>query len=294
MFLDILDDRPDTPRVPSALTRLERVLLSIVAYLLIVVTYLLVPDKFWAAPTPKEVPQEDQVVRFVQMEPLVDRKAVPKALVDKSDLDRRAATRERAPQPENQEPLSRGNTPEKFEGGPKEAAKGADEQQPAPPANSASPSMTAKVSPDVPIIDTRDNRPSGGILGSALKNLQRYVQDQNLNNPQGGATEPGADIQFDSKGVDFGSWLRRFRAQVYHNWLIPAVASVIPGQVVISLNIHRDGRITDLQIVKSSGNEALDSAAFNALKNSNPTVPLPPAFPDEVAPFIVTFHYILR
>jgi TonB family protein len=292
MFLDIQDDRPDTPRVPPALTRLERVLLSIVAYLLILVTYLLVPEQFWAAPTPKEVPtQEDKVVRFVQIEPRLDRRAVPKELVDKSDLDRRAATRERAPRPENEAPLSRGNTPEKFEGGPKETAKGADEQ-PAPPANSASPStMTAKVSPDVPIIDTR---PSGGILGNALKNLQRYVQDQNLNNPQGGATEPGADIQFDSKGVDFGSWLRRFRAQVYHNWLIPAVASVIPGQVVISLNIHRDGRITDLQILKSSGNEALDSAAFNALKNSNPTVPLPPAFPDEVAPFIVTFHYILR
>jgi protein TonB len=292
MFLDIQDDRPDTPRVPSALTRLERVLLSIVAYLLILVTYLVVPEQFWAAPTPKEVPtQEDKVVRFVQIEPRLDRRAVPKELVDKSDLDRRAATRERAPKPENEAPLSRGNTPEKFEGGPKETAKGADEQ-PAPPANSASPStMTAKVSPDVPIIDTR---PSGGILGNALKNLQRYVQDQNLNNPQGGATEPGADIQFDSKGVDFGSWLRRFRAQVYHNWLIPAVASVIPGQVVISLSIHRDGRITDLQILKSSGNEALDSAAFNALKNSNPTVPLPSAFPDEVAPFIVTFHYILR
>lgn len=292
MFLDIQDDRPDTPRVPPALTRLERVLLSIVAYLLILVTYLLVPEQFWAAPTPKDVPtQEDKVVRFVQIEPRLDRRAVPKEFVDKSDLDRRAATRERAPKPENEAPLSRGNTPEKFEGGPKETAKGADEQ-PAPPANSASPStMTAKVSPDVPIIDTR---PSGGILGNALKNLQRYVQDQNLNNPQGGATEPGADIQFDSKGVDFGSWLRRFRAQVYHNWLIPAVASVIPGQVVISLNIHRDGRITDLQILKSSGNEALDSAAFNALKNSNPTVPLPPAFPDEVAPFIVTFHYILR
>jgi protein TonB len=292
MFLDIQDDRPDTPRVPPALTRLERVLLSIVAYLLILVTYLLVPDKFWAAPTPKEVPtQEDKVVRFVQIEPRLDRRAVPKELVDKSDLDRRAATRERAPKPENEAPLSRGNTPEKFEGGPKETAKGADDQ-PAPPANSASPAtVTSKVSPDVPIIDTR---PSGGILGNALKNLQRYVQDQNLNNPQGGATEPGADIQFDSKGVDFGSWLRRFRAQVYHNWLIPAVASVIPGQVVISLSIHRDGRITDLQILKSSGNEALDSAAFNALKNSNPTVPLPSAFPDEVAPFIVTFHYILR
>jgi TonB family protein len=285
MLFDTDDGRPDAPLVPPALTRLERVLLSIVAYLLIVVAYLIIPDKFWAAPQPKEVPeQKDQVVRFVQIEPRVDRPAPPKPVVDRSDLDRRAETRERAPQALNDAPKSLGNTPEKIEGGPTEQAKGANQ----PPSN------TPKPSSDVSIIDARPTQPPGDRLGNALKNLQKYVQNQNNNNPQGGATEPGADIQFDSKGVDFGSWLRRFRAQVYHNWLIPAVASVMGGQVVISLNIHRDGRITDLQIVRGSGNEALDSAAFNALKNSNPTVPLPTGFPDEYAAFVVTFHYILQ
>jgi TonB family protein len=292
MYFDLQDDHPETPRVPPALTRLERVLLSVVAYLLILVTYLVVPDSFWAAPPARSLPpQADQTVRFVRIEPLVDRTARPKELAPNADLDRRSATRERAPKPENTAPLSRGNTPEKVEGGPQETVKGADAQTPAPPSNSTTPApVTAKGSPEVPIIDAR---PSGGIVGNALRNL-RYIPDQTLDNPQGGATDSGADIQFDSKGVDFGSWLRRFRAQVYHNWLIPTVASVIPGQVMIQLSIHRDGRITDLQIVRSSGNGALDTAAFNALKLSNPTVPQPAAFPDEVAPFLVTFHYILR
>src|SRR5215467_11465646 len=121
MLFDIDDGRPDAPLVPPALTRLERVLLSIVAYLLIVVAYLIIPDKFWAAPQPKEVPeQKDQVVRFVQIEPRVDRPAPPKPVVDRSDLDRRAETRERAPQALNDAPKSVGNTPEKIEGGPKE------------------------------------------------------------------------------------------------------------------------------------------------------------------------------
>src|SRR5690348_18263498 len=36
----------------------------------------------------------------------------------------------------------------------------------------------------------------------------------------------GADIQFDSKGIDFGPWLRRFTAQVKRNWFVPQVAEI--------------------------------------------------------------------
>ena len=60
-----------------------------------------------------------------------------------------------------------------------------------------------------------------GALGDALRNLQRYVQNETFNNPQGGATDPGATIQFDTKGVEFGPWLRRFVAQVRRNWFVP-------------------------------------------------------------------------
>ena len=42
-----------------------------------------------------------------------------------------------------------------------------------------------------------------------------------FDNPQGGDTDQSADIQFDSKGIDFGPWLRRFKNQVERNWLVP-------------------------------------------------------------------------
>lgn len=294
MYLEFEDHRPDPPRLPPSLTRLERVLLVAVAYLLIVVAYLVTPASVWEN-VRAQPPLSASIPRFVQLEPLIDRSALPKKPADASDLDRRSTTIERAPKPENEEAKSRGNTPEKVQSAPDEAAKGP--ESPSPPAPGATPppepGSSSHISSETPVIDAR---PPAGVLGNALRNLKQYLKNQNLDNPQGGQTEQGADIQFDSKGVDFGSWLRRFRAQVYSNWLpyIPTAADYQQGDVVIQLDIHRDGTITNLRIVRSSGFRPLDNAAFNSLKLSNPTVPLPAGFPDEVAPFTVTFRYMIR
>ena len=130
-----------------------------------------------------------------------------------------------------------------------------------------------------------------GSLGEALKNLQRYVQNETFNNPQGGTDRPGATIQFDTKGVEFGPWLRRFVAQVRRNWFIPQAAMVMSGHVVLQFNIHRDGSITDLVILQPSSIEAFNNAAYGAIVTSNPTAPLPPEYPSDQALFTVTFYY---
>src|SRR5262249_37102212 len=132
---------------------------------------------------------------------------------------------------------------------------------------------------------------AGGALGDALKNLQRYVQREQFDNPQGGAGQPGATIQFDTKGVEFGPWLRRFVAQVKRNWFIPYAAMSMKGHVVITFNVHKSGAITDLQIIGPCPIDAFNNAAFGALVASNPTQPLPPEYPDEKAFFTVTFYY---
>ena len=41
MYLDFDDHRPDTPHLPPAFTRLERMLATAVAYLVLVIAYLL-------------------------------------------------------------------------------------------------------------------------------------------------------------------------------------------------------------------------------------------------------------
>jgi TonB family protein len=116
------------------------------------------------------------------------------------------------------------------------------------------------------------------------------VQEHSFDNIQGSGDAEGL-IQFDSKGVDFGPWLRRFVAQVKRNWFVPQAAMIMKGHVVITFNIHRNGAITDIEVKQPSSIEAFNHAAVNALLGSNPTQPLPPEYPSDTAFFTVTFLY---
>jgi TonB family protein len=65
----------------------------------------------------------------------------------------------------------------------------------------------------------------------------------------------------------------------------------LKGHVVVTFNVHKDGRITDLKVVKPSSVDAFTNSAFGAIAASNPTVALPPEYPDEQAFFTVTFFF---
>jgi TonB family protein len=135
--------------------------------------------------------------------------------------------------------------------------------------------------------------PTGGSLGDALRNLQEYVEREQFNNPQGGGGQFGPTIQFDTKGVEFGPWIRRFIAQVQGNWepLIPQAAMFMNGRVVLTFNVHKSGAVTDLTVASPSTVKAFTNAAFGAMVSSNPTAPLPAEYPTEKAFFTVTFFY---
>lgn len=292
MYLDFDDHRPETPRVPTVISVREAVLLSLVAHMALLIAILLAPDWFFR-PSPEEtlaaVPPDNRHITFVEMAPLVDKSAPPIRDAEASDLDRRATTRERAPVPDNTAPMSRGNTPEKVEGGVTERAAGPETPNPGPPAEAAPPQPDAGtgLTPPTPAIA----RPAGGNLGRSLRNLQQYLKDQNYDNASGGDAAQSADIQFDSMGVDFGPWLRRFKAQVERNWIVPQVAELMKGRVVIQFYVLRNGTIVGLQVVDPAMIPALTSSALNALKLSNPTSALPLEYPADRVFFTVTFHY---
>jgi TonB family protein len=132
----------------------------------------------------------------------------------------------------------------------------------------------------------------GGSLGEVLRNLQRYTQNESFDNLAGGG-QFGPEIQFDTKGVEFGPWIRRFIAQVKRNWysIMPYAAMTEKGHVVITFNVHKTGALTDLSVLGPCPIDAFNNAAFGALTASNPTQPLPPEYPDERAFFTVTFFY---
>jgi TonB family protein len=291
MYLDFEDYRPDIPRVPSPISRREGVLLSIIVHALLVIGVLILPRAF-PSNEPQQVVPANEPVRYVQMTPLVDRMKQPRLQVEHSDADRRSATRERAPDAVNPLPLSRGNSPEKTEGAREEKAAGPDTPQ--PPAMSAAretPPPPAGDATAIPLPAPPPPTPASGNLGSALRNLERYLQDENFNNQKGGQTDLDADIQFDSKGVEFGPWLRRFVARVKRNWFVPQAAWTLKGRVVIQFYVLKDGTILDIRVVQPSGIDAFNTAAVNALKMSNPVAALPPEYPTDRVFFTVTFHY---
>jgi TonB family protein len=321
MYFDFEDYHPDIAPVGRALTRLEVILLSIIFHLLMVIGILLAPKYFPALLAPAQVAnpllvqQPQDQMRFVFVQPRLERPA-PRApeRAEPSDRDRLATTPFQPPKPSNPLPYNRGNTQERVDTPAQrpEVARGQGPQpepqqmarnqgQPSGQPDSTSPKLSESTS-GLQLPSTRATTPTtgagaggrsatpGGSLGDALRNLQRYVQNEQFDNAGGGG-QFGPEIQFDTKGVEFGPWIRRFIAQVKRNWFIPYAAMSMKGHVVITFNIHKDGTITDLAVVGPSGVDAFNNAAFGALSGSNPTQPLPPEYPSDKAFFTVTFYY---
>ena len=115
--------------------------------------------------------------------------------------------------------------------------------------------------------------------------LQRPAQ-----NPSGGQNS-GSEIQFDTRGVEFGPWIRPFTAQMKHNWMIPYASMYEKGHVVITFNVHKDGTITDVTTATPSTVAVFNENARAAILASSPTLPLPAEYPAAFVAFTVTFYY---
>jgi TonB family protein len=307
MYFDFDDRYEQVEAVGSAISRREGVVLSVVVHGLIVAAMLLAPQLAWFQPPPEELQAaeerpapEPETPRFVVIEPLRDIPApAPPPKAELSDMDRMAAAPEMAERPENALPFSRGDSAERVVSPPEERPRGTGpEPEPTPPtperpADNAAPLPESEEAANALARQAQapPQRPAGGALGEALRDLQKYVEREAMNNPRGGVQDFGPEIQFDSKGVEFGPWIRRFIAQVKRNWIIPNAALAMRGRVVIQFNVHKSGAISDLAVVRPSDVDSFNRSAFNALMMSNPTTPLPPEYPDDKAFFTVTFFY---
>jgi TonB family protein len=309
MYFNFEDYRPDTPTLPRSLTRLEVCLLTIVVYLSIVIVMLIWPQlpfvKAWEAERQQALAKEQEQQlqrqrenpRFVFVAPRVDLQArKPPERAELSDIDRKARTVERAPKPTNSMPFSRGNTSERIEGAPPAPeARAAEPPQPEPKADDSRQPLPDSVNGSQPRIELPQSQPRSapsGVIADAIRNVQKYAPHDSYVNLKGGGDQDFApSIQFDTKGVEFGPWLRKFIAQIRRNWFIPQAAMFQKGHVAVTFFVGKDGRITELKVLRPSDVGAFNNSSFNALAASNPTEPLPPEYPDDRAFFTVTFYY---
>ena len=121
MYFDFGDGHPDLQRLPRALSPREGVFLGIIVHLVVIILALVIPRTEWARNYAKraeaarqaiaERQQANRIQPFMMVQPRVDIEALrPPPRAPLSDKDRLAMTRERPPNPTNEQPYSRGNT----------------------------------------------------------------------------------------------------------------------------------------------------------------------------------------
>jgi TonB family protein len=119
---------------------------------------------------------------------------------------------------------------------------------------------------------------------------QRMRRDAQLGIRTGTGQNMGG-LNFDPQGADFTLWINQFKNEVYRNWIVPQTVLLgFRGHVDFEFTVERDGSISELRMLKSSGTVSLDRAAQNALTSSRLA-----ALPDDYGPprvtMQVTFFY---
>jgi outer membrane biosynthesis protein TonB len=104
------------------------------------------------------------------------------------------------------------------------------------------------------------------------------------------------EILSDTKGVDFGPYLKRLKYVVQNHWdpLIPEVARppiMKRGMLVVEFYIMKDGSIKGMRLIKGSGDRSLDEAAWGALEYSVPLEKLPIQFTGDYLLLRAAFYY---
>jgi TonB family protein len=108
-----------------------------------------------------------------------------------------------------------------------------------------------------------------------------------------------AEILTDTMGVDFGPYLTRVVQIVRQNWYSLMPPSVYPpilkqGKLSIEFVILKDGKTASMVVHTSSGDVALDRAAWGSITASDPFPPLPKEFPGKLLGLRFYYFYNLE
>ncbi len=107
-----------------------------------------------------------------------------------------------------------------------------------------------------------------------------------------GASISDIKILSDTMGTDFGPYTKRLVYAIREHWhdLIPEWLMKRSGDVVIGFTILKDGKIADLRLLVSAGNDALDRAAWAAVSTAD-GLPLPADFSGTHLEMALRFQY---
>jgi len=134
--------------------------------------------------------------------------------------------------------------------------------------------------------------PIGPAIAGAVEGLTRRAQRESRAGIPTGTGQNLGGLYFDPQGADFTLWINRFKDEVYRNWIVPQAAlfGAARGHVDFEFTVLRNGSMSALRLVKSSGTASLDRAAQSALTSSR-LLPLPDDYGPPRVTMQVSFYY---
>jgi TonB family protein len=133
---------------------------------------------------------------------------------------------------------------------------------------------------------------------SAIRQVKGPVGDEGPDLGDSGGGERGlaeqGPISFETSWYDWGPYAQSMVSKIRVNWyanMPQLIRTGIGGVVTIRFTIQRDGRITDITVLKSSGHPPYDFAARKAIELSSPLNALPADFPNRDERVTAMFYY---
>lgn len=92
-----------------------------------------------------------------------------------------------------------------------------------------------------------------------------------------------SSITFDVKGFKYDGYMMRIKDKIEGIWQYPSDAAMrgIYGDLYLSFTIKKNGSLSKVELVRTSGYRSLDEAAMKALKDAAPYWPLPEDWKEE-------------
>jgi periplasmic protein TonB len=142
---------------------------------------------------------------------------------------------------------------------------------------------------EAPLVAPRTGERS---ITSSLRNLEQRLGEMGGGGLSGAAGQQMGPLFFDPEGADFTAWINHFKNEVYRNWIVPQAAlfGAVRGHVDFAFTVERDGTIAEVRLVKTSGTQALDRAAANALFGAR-LLALPAEFGPPRVTMQISFFY---
>jgi protein TonB len=101
-----------------------------------------------------------------------------------------------------------------------------------------------------------------------------------------------SSITFDTDEFKYEGYMMKLKSRIEGIWRYPqdAARRGLHGDLYIRFTIKKNGRLGDVEMMRSSGNPSLDNAAMQALKEGEPYWPLPDEWGKDA--LTITGHFV--